>query len=66
MKIETKYDIGQIVYLVTDTEQKERMVISILIRHNLITYELACEANASYHYDIEISCSKDVIKSISN
>ncbi len=36
MTITTKYDIGQIVYLITDTEQYDRIVTAIILIGNLM------------------------------
>ncbi len=54
-----EYRIGDIVYLKTDCDQKERMVISITIRSNGYLYELACGESNTYHYPIEISRKKN-------
>ena len=55
--------IGQIVYLKTDPAQAERIVTGINIRPgNGITYCLAFETLESWHYMIEISPEKDIIK----
>lgn len=61
-----KYKLGQIVYLITDTEQSERMVIAILIEQGSVTYKLA---NGAAHYwatEIEISTDRDNLKSLIN
>lgn len=50
MKITTKYDIGDSVYLVTDSEQYERIIVSISIHpNNLIMYSMMCGVEASDH-----------------
>ena len=55
--------IGQIVYLKTDPAQAERMVIGINISpDNSVTYCLVFETLESWHYLIEISLEKDIIK----
>jgi hypothetical protein len=59
-----KYDIAEIVYLVTDTEQKPRIVISINIRPNDILYELALEEKISWHNDFEIVKNIDLLKKL--
>jgi len=46
MQITTKYDIEDIVYLVTDTEQLERQITGISIYpNNLIMYSVLSVAN---------------------
>lgn len=62
MVIDNKHEIGDIVYLTTDYEQMKRVITSIFIRPSeQITYELSCGANASEHYDFEISDEKTVL-----
>ena len=66
MKINTRYDIGDIVYLKTDTNQKERMVTAIIITVGSHAYSLSCGDDSSEHYDIEISDTKDVMKTLTS
>jgi hypothetical protein len=61
MLIEPKYNIKDFVYLTTDTEQKKRIVVGILIQETRILYELASGDISSYHNDFEISKEKDVL-----
>lgn len=63
MKISTKYDLGDMVYLVTDPDQKERMVVSIEIRPNSVMYNLVCAEQNSWHYEMEMQVEKDLVKS---
>lgn len=67
MKITTKYNIEDSVYLVTDSEQVERIITAITIYpNNLIMYELMCGVEQSDHYEFELSDKVDVIKRTSN
>lgn len=66
MKINTLYDIGDIVYLKTDINQKERMVTAITITIGSHVYSLSCGDDSSEHYDIEISDTKDVMKTLTS
>ena len=50
-----KYNIGDIVYLKTDQEQKIRMITGILMRLNANLYYLSNCADETLHYEIEIS-----------
>ena len=51
MVIDNKYEIGDIVYLITDTEQTARIVVYIkLCPHNSIIYGLATNERISEHY----------------
>jgi len=55
------------VYLVTDTEQSERIVVSISIHpNNLIMYSLMCGVETSDHYEFELSDKVDIMKKTSN
>lgn len=56
MVIDNKYDFGQVVYLVTDSEQQARIIQSFEVYKNgEILYKVGCGATASYHYDFELS-----------
>jgi hypothetical protein len=61
-----EYDFGQMVYLKTDTEQMERMVIRVGIIPSGIIYTLACGEIETNHYPIEITADKDILKTILN
>lgn len=65
MLIESKYEIGQEVYLKTDTEQRKRIITGICIRPGSVQYDLTCGNSGSWHYEFEISQEVDnVIKTI--
>ena len=64
MIIDTKFDIGEYVYLKTDSDQKQRMIRSMVVRRNHISYELVCGVEESYHEYFEFTTDKDVLKSI--
>lgn len=67
MQITTKYDIEDIVYLVTDTEQLERQITGISIYpNNLIMYSVVCSVECSEHYEFELSDKVDIMKKTSN
>ena len=58
-----EFQIGQIVYLKTDNQQKDRMIIGIHLKPNAnVVYVLACGSDESYHYGIEIDDVRDVVK----
>lgn len=61
MIIETKYEIGDIVYLRTDSEQEERMVTAIWVNANGVKYELSCGLNYSVHFAMEMDKEKVVV-----
>ena len=59
-----KFNLGDIVYLKTDTEQYPRMVTGIVIRaNNNILYYLTKSDYETLHYDFEISIQlNEIIK----
>lgn len=66
MIIDNKFNFGQMVYLVTDTEQLKRIVIGIWVKPNEILYQLQTGTSYSWHYDIEISPEKDIVTTITS
>ena len=63
MMIENKYNIGDIVYLKTDVEQMERIIIAMEINSGGLLYRLSCGENDTYHYAIEMAVEKSFIAS---
>lgn len=59
-----KYDLGDIVYLITDPDQLERMVTGIRIRPSGVIYSITHSTLETDHYDIELSSKKDMIKQL--
>jgi hypothetical protein len=59
-----KFSLGDIVYLKTDIEQLERMVISINITLGGHYYKLISGINESEHYEHEIIGAKDILKNL--
>ena len=64
--IDNIFEIGQIVYLKTDTEQRERIVTGFCIRPTGQSYELIQGNVGSWHYDFEISTEKNVLMTTTN
>jgi len=63
MTINNKYELSQVVFLLTDTEQLDRIVTCIQISgNNQITYLLSCGSLSSWHYDYEMISTKDIVK----
>lgn len=56
---ENNFELGQIVFLITDPEQHERIITGILYRPGSIIYYLGYNDNESYHYEIEIATVKN-------
>ena len=57
-----KYNIGDSVYLKTDSDQLERIVTAILIRESSVMFELSQANISSYHFSFEISRDRNVLK----
>lgn len=64
MKIETSFDIGEIVYLITDEDQSERIITRITVSPQGCLYELCAGVVSSSHYDIEMSRKADINKQL--
>lgn len=64
MNIKNEFEIGQIVYLKTDNDQLARMITGINIRggYGHLVYLLSLGTNETYHYGIEISNEKDIVR----
>lgn len=61
MVIDNKYNIGDIVYLVTDMEQLARIITGITVYPAGIQYEVFCNTQISHHYDFEMSLEKNIL-----
>lgn len=61
MLVDNKFEIGQTVYLKTDSEQYPRIVTRLSVTANGITYSISSGVIESWHYDFEISEEKDVL-----
>jgi hypothetical protein len=56
MVIDNKYELGDEVYLKTDSEQQLRIVTAIHVHPaGQIIYQLSCGTTSSEHYDFEMS-----------
>lgn len=63
INIPVEFNIGEIVYLVTDPEQEKRLVTGILLKPGkLVMYELACCEEISYHYNFEMTNDKNILQ----
>ena len=61
MIIDNKYNLKQVVYLKTDTEQLPRIVTSIQVNSYDLLYRVACGTEETYHYDFEITDERNEI-----
>lgn len=67
MTIKNAFELKEHVYLITDTEQLERIVVGIYVTPGgTLTYTLTCGGEESEHYDFEISAEFDTLKKVSN
>lgn len=57
-----KFNLGDIVFLKTDFDQRARVVRSILLCGTGYQYNLGCSNEDSWHYYFEISKEKDILK----
>lgn len=55
------YEIEDTVYLKTDIEQRERMVIAYEVAKDCTFYKLACGDEYSYHFGYELTRDKRAI-----
>jgi len=55
------------VYLVTDPDQHQRMVLKITLwPGGSVSYCLSIGAEESWHFDIEFSAKRDVVKAVTS
>ena len=57
--IDNKFEIGQTVYLKTDTEQLPRIVYKFIVYQNSILYALTQGVTETEHYDFEMAEEKN-------
>ncbi len=59
--LESRYELGQEVYLKTDKEQDKRIVKQICFNNKGCEYHLVCGTTGSWHADFEIASEVDVL-----
>lgn len=64
MVIDNQHELGDIVYLVTDNDQRKRIVTQIKITMSGMLYNLSCGTGNSDHYECEISKKMNVLAKI--
>lgn len=64
MEFKSKYGLAELVYLITDTDQLERMVTGVKFNLSGTIYTLANGTNESFHYEAELSKEKDILKQL--
>lgn len=60
MVIENKYNISDIVYLITDKEQLPRIVTGINVKPVGLVYVLQNGVTETFHYEIELVSEKQL------
>lgn len=66
MVIENNYEFGDIVYLITDPDQRPRIVTGILCNPGLIEYRLSCGTELSWQLECAISKERNTIIATTN
>ena len=61
MEINNNFNIGECVFLITDDDQKTRIVTGIQVSSTGILYRLAQGTNESWHFDYEIAKEKNYL-----
>ncbi len=62
MIIQNNFNLGQFVYLITDNDQRQRLVTAICVRTNFLEYQLSLGSGSSWHQEFEISETVDVLR----
>ena len=61
MTLNNKFTIGDIVYLITDPDQLQRIVTGIMVRKSQLIYQVSCGVDEHGHYEFELSFEKNVL-----
>ena len=59
--IESQYELGDMVYLKTDDEQKKRIVKQICLSSKGMEYNLVNCTTSTWHSDFEISAEANIL-----
>lgn len=59
VSVEPVFEIGEIVFLITDEDQSERMITGYIVRPGLIIYFVSKGTAETTHYEIEIASQKN-------
>ena len=60
--MKAKFNLEEIIYLITDEDQKERIITGVLLEPNSIQYRVVCGTNTSWHFECELNTSKNYSK----
>jgi len=58
MTINNKFELKQVVFLITDNDQYQRIITGIQISQNNLLYRLACGTSESWHFEYELATDK--------
>jgi hypothetical protein len=62
LKIENKFSMFQLVYLISDSDQHKRQVVHIILNPGKsLSYILSCNGESSEHYEEEITAERQVM-----
>jgi len=61
MTINNKFEIEQIVFLITDDDQQKRIITGIQVCKSHLLYRLACGTTDSWHFEYELKLSKSYV-----
>lgn len=60
MRINNKFSLEDVVYLVTDSEQTPHIITGIIVHPGGLTYMASTGGEVTEHYDFELSYEKTV------
>ena len=61
MTINNAFELENLVFFITDSDQLPRIVTAIQISSNGLLYRLACGTTESWHFSYEIASNKNFI-----
>lgn len=61
MNINNKFELEEIVFLITDNDQQQRIITGIQVSKNGLLYRLACATTDSWHFEFEFEKDKKYI-----
>lgn len=67
LTLDCKFNIGDIVYFVTDEKQSPHMVVGVLVTMNgTYRYQLSQRTTIDWGYECELTIEKDILMAIEN
>lgn len=66
MIIDNKFDIGDLVYCITDKEQQPRLITVIQITQSGLKYFADHGPDGNYYYDFQLSLDKNIMLTSTN